>query len=213
MGIKFYPLDWIGHKESGSRAAIIDYAGTRHYPNGTAYHVFRFACDCGAVFESDWNSVRNGNVRSCGCLRAEAGKRTGRIAGKKYGGRNFNGIIGKHGEISSAFWRNVKGGAKVRGIVVEITRERAMQLFDAQEARCALTGVSLTLCRPSKGETTASLDRIDSDSFYVEGNLQWVHKVVQSMKMALPQDEFILWCDKVAKHAISCALVTQKPRA
>jgi hypothetical protein len=48
--------------------------------------------------------------------------------------------------------------------------------------------------------TTASLDRINSSLGYVEGNCQWVHKVINTMKMALSQDEFIYYCSLVCNH-------------
>jgi hypothetical protein len=53
----------------------------------------------------------------------------------------------------------------------------------------------------SESETTASLDRIDSSKGYIEGNLQWVHKDVNIMKMDLSQVEFIDYCVKVALYS------------
>lgn len=50
-------------------------------------------------------------------------------------------------------------------------------------------------------ETTASLDRIDSDQGYILGNIQWVHKIVNIMKQDTVQSEFIGWCRAVVAHA------------
>jgi len=40
---------------------------------------------------------------------------------------------------------------------------------------------------------TASLDRIDSSKGYESGNIQWVHKQLNNMKQALPENEFFEW--------------------
>jgi len=45
------------------------------------------------------------------------------------------------------------------------------------------------------------LDRIDSKLGYVRGNVQWIHKDLQTMKWDLPEDRFIRLCDEVSKYA------------
>jgi len=45
---------------------------------------------------------------------------------------------------------------------------------------------------------TASLDRIDSSKGYIEGNVQWVHKMVNMSKQQYTQEEFINMCIAVA---------------
>ena len=47
---------------------------------------------------------------------------------------------------------------------------------------------------------TASIDRIDSKSGYIEGNIQWVHKFINSMKLDHTQEEFIKLCKAVVNH-------------
>lgn len=56
--------------------------------------------------------------------------------------------------------------------------------------------------RPSMNNQskTASLDRIDSSLGYIEGNVQWINKEINYMKMDLPQDKFIEWCEKIYKY-------------
>lgn len=46
-------------------------------------------------------------------------------------------------------------------------------------------------------ETTASLDRIVSTKGYVEGNVQWVCKMVNIMKNVYDQEDFINMCKKI----------------
>jgi hypothetical protein len=51
-----------------------------------------------------------------------------------------------------------------------------------------------------KSAHTASLDRIDSNKDYVEGNIQWVHKHLNLMKNILSQEYFINLCNKVSNN-------------
>lgn len=47
---------------------------------------------------------------------------------------------------------------------------------------------------------TASLDRIDSSKGYVVGNVQWVHKDVNTVKWDLTLDNFFRVCKMVVEH-------------
>lgn len=74
-----------------------------------------------------------------------------------------------------------------------------------QNKKCALTGRKIVFVPRGKSinktrtETTASLDRIDSNKGYVVGNVQWVYKKINMMKQGYSQDEFILLCKEVVK--------------
>jgi len=124
--------------------------------------------------------------RSCGCIRK-------RNRSFKYKG---------FGDLSGTRWRAINAKARDRGITFEITIEYVWQLFLSQQKRCALTGVLLTMSPSSvvAGASTASLDRIDSNLGYVEGNVQWVHTAINFMKHSLPEDDFVKWCVLVTKH-------------
>ena len=69
------------------------------------------------------------------------------------------------------------------------------ELFLKQNRKCALTGQSIFFAKTTREhdskQTTASLDRIDSNNGYIEGNVQWVHKKLNMMKQAMPDQEFI----------------------
>jgi hypothetical protein len=95
---------------------------------------------------------------------------------------------------------DIRRGAAARGVFVspEITPDYLESLFVSQEGRCALTGVQISLPESWNGAKTASLDRIDSSKGYLPGNVQWVHKVVNRMKVDLPESEFYEWCARVA---------------
>lgn len=149
-------------------------------------------CICGKLIRmaaSDFvkKPRREGQApRSCGCIR----KRTRSF---KYKG---------FGDLSGTRWRMIKSKAKDRGLAFEITIEYAWRLFLLQQKRCALTGVSLVLSPSSvdAGASTGSLDRINNDLGYVEGNVQWVHRDINFMKHSLLEGDFIKWCTLVARY-------------
>jgi hypothetical protein len=47
-------------------------------------------------------------------------------------------------------------------------------------------------------KNTASLDRIDSSRGYIEGNVQWVHKMANMCKQHYSQKRFIDMCIAVS---------------
>jgi hypothetical protein len=157
-----------------------------------------FRCFCGNTKRVRAWEFEQGTYKSCGCL-PHPGNRLGKFT-RRYGpdSPHWKG----HGEISSQFWSRIKGHAKARTLPFEISIEEGWSLFLAQNRLCALTGDPLQFGKTVKeqraGKTTASLDRIDSKLGYVLGNVQWVHKTVNLLKMDLPQQEFIEWCQKVA---------------
>lgn len=113
------------------------------------------------------------------------------------------------GELSLTHWNNIKSCAKRRNLEFSITIEYAWSLFEKQCRLCKLTGIPLRLGYNESGnkiatrnhtEVTASLDRIDSTRGYTEDNVQWVHKTVNIIKSAMPNDEFIQLCNLVARH-------------
>ena len=81
-----------------------------------------------------------------------------------------------------------------------ITIEYVADLYKKQEGRCAISGMDIDIQgTPWKGQT-GSLDRIDSSKGYVEGNVQWVHKIVNEMKWDLEEEEFFSIVKLIYKH-------------
>lgn len=120
----------------------------------------------------------------------------------KYNGDRHHNWRG-YGEISQSQFGDIRYGAKDRNIEFNITIEYLWELFLKQDRLCALSGVLLTFSASSARyweNTTASLDRINSDIGYIVGNVQWVHKLINVMKMSLSQDEFLYWCNLVSEY-------------
>jgi hypothetical protein len=134
-----------------------------------------------------------------------------------YSNRCYNCFINnrrKGGRFLQWHWYNtVMQNAKTRNIILEIDIEYCEKLWDIQNGICALSGVIMappvrTSCKKtSNGKKTtryegdASLDRIDSSKGYVEGNVQWVHKSVNKMKMSMTDEELVSWCTKISNHS------------
>jgi hypothetical protein len=108
-----------------------------------------------------------------------------------------------YGEISGRFWTDIKTKAESRKITFAITIKQAWDLFEKQKARCALTGLPISIKCGWKNyrDKTGSLDRIDSEKGYIKDNIQWVHKDVNIMKNAFSIERFVEICKLVANRS------------
>lgn len=164
----------------------------------TAGHIiYRCKCNCGNFCERTGTSIRRSKNSSCGCYTPPAGKES----------PHWKGV----GEISAAWFdqcvirsaNGSKGNRKIKDI--DIDMNYIWDLFLQQKRRCVLTNIELTFPKnngsKAKRESTASLDRIDSDMGYVRGNVQWVHKHINIMKNIYKLPYFLDMCKKVAINA------------
>lgn len=101
-------------------------------------------------------------------------------------------------EFSISFFNGIKESAKVRNIEFNVTPEYLQSLFESQGRKCVYTGIELTFPENTRDfSKTASLDRIDSTKGYIEENLQWIHKIVNKMKMDLNETIFLSFCSLI----------------
>ena len=158
---------------------IIDDQTKRRKSGAILFHV---QCKCG---KEQW----------CSKQELETGKRNrcdscGKV--KRFGARVDNILIN--------FFHNYKRNALSRNMEFNITIEYVADLYKKQEGRCAISGMDIDIQgTPWKGQT-GSLDRIDSSKGYVEGNVQWVHKIVNEMKWDLEEEEFFSIVKLIYKH-------------
>jgi hypothetical protein len=88
----------------------------------------------------------------------------------------------------------------------KVSPEYLYELYENQNRICALSGMKIDFSEKGTGTpgakdtSTASLDRIDSKQGYIEGNVQWVHKDVNKMKMELPQERFLEMVKQISKY-------------
>lgn len=141
-------------------------------------------CICGKEKDIKRESLINGWVKSCGCIKETP----------KYQGIN---------ELSGTYISRVIWNARHRKIEYNVEKEYLWSIFIKQNGKCALSGRDISFCRDfyiGRYAQTASLDRIDSSKGYVKGNLQWVHRDFNKMKMNTSQKNFIKMCKEVANN-------------
>lgn len=97
-----------------------------------------------------------------------------------------------------SFANKFKSSAKLRNIEWTLGFDYLADLLVDQGFKCALTGWDIKAKDVSNN--TASLDRIDSSLGYAEGNVQWVHKMVNMCKQGYSQEEFLSMCRAVNEN-------------
>lgn len=155
--------------------------------------VWIFECECGKTIEALATRVKSGHKNSCGCLHDDVAKSYRMDKNPSWTG---------YKEIRGAYWSSLQRGAKDRNLEFSITIEYAWEIYESQNKLCKLSGLPLSLefRDTDKKEKTASLDRIDSKKGYIKGNVQWIHKTINYMKMDLEQEEFIRLCRLIGEH-------------
>lgn len=144
-------------------------------------------CDCGSELKKIRQShLKRKKIQSCGCEQFPLRSRSPYWKGC--------------GEFSGTFFWTIKHGAKTRKLEFDITKKYIWELFLKQNRKCALTGIELQFASDWKTSNgTASLDRIDNSKGYIEGNVWWVHKDINQMKMDLTLSQFRDYCKKVSE--------------
>ena len=149
--------------------------------------ICKWKCDCGNDALGDLYVVKAGRKKTCGCY----------MTMKKENNPMWSG----YGEIPGDYFNRLKFGAKTRKIELKVGKKYLWNLFLKQDRKCNLTGDVLTFdTRHGRFDGTASLDRIDSNLPYIEGNVQWVHKDVNTMKWDLSQERLLELCEKIYRH-------------
>ena len=84
-----------------------------------------------------------------------------------------------------------------------ISLDSLEEIWKKQEGRCALTGWDLTMVL-GKGnvDTNASIDRIDSEKDYIEGNVQFVCRAINVFKSNMKEEDLIKLCKAVIDKSI-----------
>jgi len=145
---------------------------------------WQFSCDCGSRPVIDGCSALHGSRVSCGCARK---------------GKNHNHWKG-FGDFPGWYLSVLNARSKYTNHEVTVTTEQIASLFEEQDRKCALSGISIEISEQRRlTETTASLDRIDSARGYVAGNIQWVHKDINMMKQKFSNEYFVeMYCQIAA---------------
>lgn len=123
-------------------------------------------------------------------------------------GKFWSGV----GELSGSLYNAYKQKARTGNKEFTLSKEYLWELFLKQERKCAISGIPLRIFTITKKSSTnksshvdsnmftCSLDRIDCTKGYIEGNVQWVHKVINIMRNTLEVSDFIYMCKQVSEN-------------
>lgn len=138
-------------------------------------------CECG---KEEWvriHALRQGKANLCANCRSK-GERS----------PTFKGYKDMPGRVMS----RIKGSASARKHTqntIEFDAQFIYELFHKQNGKCNISGIELDW-------NTASLDRIDSSIGYTKDNVQWVHSIVNKMKLNMKDEELIKWCKLITEN-------------
>lgn len=152
-------------------------------------YMVKFQCRCGNIDYrrlSDLENMQFKCCRKCGRKNNYPDKR------KSRGHFDENGL---HVAWLSSIKDNLIRGGKI--IDCSITLEDLYKVLEAQNFKCVYTGIGLDVINIPKGESNASVDRIDSSRGYELSNIQWVYKPVNIMKNGLSDSDFRDLCYKI----------------
>jgi hypothetical protein len=142
-------------------------------------------CDCGKISIVSGKNLKNGKVRSCGCL----------IKTKysyPYGDTSFNMIFSGY-----------KASAKRRNLNFCLSKEEFKKLIKENCFYCGKEPCQIKKSKKGNGEFVYNgLDRIDSSKGYNMNNVVPCCGKCNESKMALSQQEFLSWVERVYNHSI-----------
>lgn len=131
-------------------------------------------CKCGTYLEIDPSVLIRGNRRTCSnCYHYEKDEKVPKL---------------------NKYFNQIKKGASERAIDFKIQPEYILELMNNQNNSCYYSNV------PIKIGVSASIDRIDSDKGYIEGNLVMCHKSINFMKQDKSFSSFIKICNIISKQ-------------
>lgn len=162
--------------------------------NGSRNLYWLVQCSCGALAWKNSAALKRGTSTKC--------KRCGN---KSYltdsGYADVNAIIAsKYQQTLYNIPTRRYRGRKPK-LTFNITKDYLNSLYEAQNHKCALSGLSLEPnLALSMQKQNMSIDRIDSNIGYEVGNIQWVDKRINMMKGTLSNEEFIKLCTLVADY-------------
>lgn len=145
---------------------------------------YKCRCDCGTEKYIRTSHITRGLSKQCDECRLQS-----------Y-------TVNKVGCIPMSDIHRYKVGAAKRRKEWSVNPQYLYELYEQQNRLCAISGLHIEFSDKGVGTvgasnvSTASLDRIDSSKGYVVGNVQWVHKDVNRIKMDLQEEDFF----RIVKH-------------
>lgn len=149
-------------------------------------------CNCGTVKIVDINNLKNGNTKSCGCLKEEILPEA-----RKKGHKNREV---DHSPIKRQF-RNYKYTASKKGYIFNINFDTFLELVKQNCSYCGITpNLKVTNETKSKSEQINGIDRLDPELGYVEGNIVSCCSDCNYAKRRMSVDRFLEFINRVYNH-------------
>lgn len=145
---------------------------------------FDVECVCG---KREFKQARHLKTDRCKSCKSCSSKRTAAL----YGTPNNT----KHKQIGQDYYRLLGYGASKRRLEFNISPIYLIDLINKQDYKCKLSGLNIDF-----EDKTASLDRINNNLGYIEGNVQWLHKDVNKLKWAFDQDYLLYLCQQITTN-------------
>jgi hypothetical protein len=146
-----------------------------------------FRCNCGAEVSRCPSNLTQNTYNACRkCLS----------------GAGASWVWAGVGKIPKDYYNTIQHSAAAKGLEFSVSLEYLWVLYVSQGGECAFTGwpIEFHTSYVDKPNKTASLDRINSNLGYIEGNLQWVHRDINKLKKNMSDKRFVELCLAVATH-------------
>ncbi len=176
------------------RLTVLSYTGKKKSGQLT----YECKCACGRVVIAQAGSLKDGNTRSCGCLKNE-------VSAARWKGTGLQKTIGYGMASRNALLGGYKRAARKRGISWELTNE---EFFSITKQDCFYCGTEAAqVFHSSKSHNGYyvynGIDRLDSDSSYVSGNCVSACGPCNWAKGAMSVDAFLSLIEQVYRHRVS----------
>jgi len=167
---------------------VIDYLYVYDKSGALKERRYKCGCECGTVKYVRTSHITRGLSKQCDKCRLQS-----------Y-------YTNKVGCIPMMDIQRYKAGAHKRKKEWAVEPQYLYELYEQQNRLCAISGMLIEFSEKGVGTvgakdiSTASLDRIDSSKGYIVGNVQWVHKIINIMKMDLPERDFFRMVKEIYEH-------------
>lgn len=165
---------------------------------------FKCRCKCGLEKYVQIDALKKNQSKRCSSC---AGKQITLSEGFT---KSWNGQ--KCGELNRTLFAHIKSKADARNMEFRLTQQFLWDLLVEQDFKCKLSGLPIYIStkikngNPDFSFITASVDRIDSKKGYTKDNVQWVHKDVNRMKQAFPEERLLELCQLITNRGGSCGV-------
>jgi hypothetical protein len=176
------------------RLLVVEHAGSNGW--GAAQWLCR--CDCGKEIIVAGTLLRQGKVKSCGCLRLGKKRKP-----HKDGGKRGSYRLSKEASLNHLY-SSYKRGARDRGLVFELTKREFRHLTQEPCFYCGVEPKQKVWNGGSADDTYIynGLDRKDNDKGYTIDNVVPCCKRCNRAKNVMPAEEFVEMAERIYRHSV-----------